>query len=233
MVAIARRHLGPASVRECRGAQLARAIGAPAEPAGGVAQPAARGRPAAARPARPSPRAPSPAPSLAPTTTGYKLAGILSAEVVGGDEGFVEAPIETLVNLTKPLVVKLKTRPSADVAVTLTAAGTGSALRFYEEDSKRPGFALASDPGGTTSTKTIPSNTTTLTVIAGALRDRVNSGTSFSQTVEISLDSEDPNYCCGRHTASFELEVGDVDTCLLYTSPSPRDRTRSRMPSSA
>jgi len=25
----------------------------------------------------------------------------------------------------------------------------------------------------------------------------------------------------------------DRDTCLLYTSPSPRDRTRSRMPSSA
>ena len=26
---------------------------------------------------------------------------------------------------------------------------------------------------------------------------------------------------------------GSVYTCLLYTSPSPRDRTRSRMPSSA
>ena len=25
----------------------------------------------------------------------------------------------------------------------------------------------------------------------------------------------------------------DTNTCLLYTSPSPRDRTRSRMPSSA
>ena len=25
----------------------------------------------------------------------------------------------------------------------------------------------------------------------------------------------------------------DVEPCLLYTSPSPRDRTRSRMPSSA
>ena len=24
-----------------------------------------------------------------------------------------------------------------------------------------------------------------------------------------------------------------IDACLLYTSPSPRDRTRSRMPSSA
>ena len=26
---------------------------------------------------------------------------------------------------------------------------------------------------------------------------------------------------------------GDIFGCLLYTSPSPRDRTRSRMPSSA
>ena len=32
-----------------------------------------------------------------------------------------------------------------------------------------------------------------------------------------------------------ELEIGgsEQNTCLLYTSPSPRDRTRSRMPSSA
>ena len=28
-------------------------------------------------------------------------------------------------------------------------------------------------------------------------------------------------------------QYGDYKTCLLYTSPSPRDRTRSRMPSSA
>ena len=28
-------------------------------------------------------------------------------------------------------------------------------------------------------------------------------------------------------------EVNFLTTCLLYTSPSPRDRTRSRMPSSA
>ena len=34
----------------------------------------------------------------------------------------------------------------------------------------------------------------------------------------------------------IEVENPDsvtVSTCLLYTSPSPRDRTRSRMPSSA
>ena len=28
-------------------------------------------------------------------------------------------------------------------------------------------------------------------------------------------------------------EIAEVNRCLLYTSPSPRDRTRSRMPSSA
>ena len=29
------------------------------------------------------------------------------------------------------------------------------------------------------------------------------------------------------------LAITSLTTCLLYTSPSPRDRTRSRMPSSA
>ena len=35
--------------------------------------------------------------------------------------------------------------------------------------------------------------------------------------------------------APYDLEIPVIgkDTCLLYTSPSPRDRTRSRMPSSA
>ena len=44
------------------------------------------------------------------------------------------------------------------------------------------------------------------------------------------------------HTAILEpeklknfkvVESSNSNTCLLYTSPSPRDRTRSRMPSSA
>ena len=30
-----------------------------------------------------------------------------------------------------------------------------------------------------------------------------------------------------------EVDLTDTQACLLYTSPSPRDRTRSRMPSSA
>ena len=37
------------------------------------------------------------------------------------------------------------------------------------------------------------------------------------------------------HRPLLELvfEASQVHNCLLYTSPSPRDRTRSRMPSSA
>ena len=34
------------------------------------------------------------------------------------------------------------------------------------------------------------------------------------------------------HTMQYHPH-GDASICLLYTSPSPRDRTRSRMPSSA
>ena len=30
-----------------------------------------------------------------------------------------------------------------------------------------------------------------------------------------------------------DYTIKKIETCLLYTSPSPRDRTRSRMPSSA
>ena len=41
----------------------------------------------------------------------------------------------------------------------------------------------------------------------------------------------------GSKESEYFVEEGTVEfsnnTCLLYTSPSPRDRTRSRMPSSA
>ena len=33
--------------------------------------------------------------------------------------------------------------------------------------------------------------------------------------------------------SSFDYEPRDLKSCLLYTSPSPRDATLSRMPSSA
>ena len=40
-------------------------------------------------------------------------------------------------------------------------------------------------------------------------------------------------YVDSNSAADKVSKSGDTMTCLLYTSPSPRDRTRSRMPSSA
>src|SRR5664280_334399 len=36
-----------------------------------------------------------------------------------------------------------------------------------------------------------------------------------------------------KHSLGIARAIDELDPCLLYTSPSPRDRTRSRMPSSA
>ena len=38
---------------------------------------------------------------------------------------------------------------------------------------------------------------------------------------------------CKELSKKFDKYEGDVIVCLLYTSPSPRDRSVSRMPSSA
>ena len=46
-------------------------------------------------------------------------------------------------------------------------------------------------------------------------------------------DEENPYEILERVLASLNLKGGKILVCLLYTSPSPRDRTRSRMPSSA
>ena len=45
------------------------------------------------------------------------------------------------------------------------------------------------------------------------------------------LNSTNGTYINGK--AVKKQLLSHNDTCLLYTSPSPRDRTRSRMPSSA
>ena len=54
----------------------------------------------------------------------------------------------------------------------------------------------------------------------------------FEEEIEGEYDLEDDKY--GKE---FEENFGHLTdptkACLLYTSPSPRDRTRSRMPSSA
>ena len=54
---------------------------------------------------------------------------------------------------------------------------------------------------------------------------------SFFQASVIGIEEEDLD--SPDLSSLSKTVVGQFDNCLLYTSPSPRDRTRSRMPSSA
>ena len=87
----------------------------------------------------------------------------------------------------------------------LTTAGT---LRFY------PGSGMAYE-----SASAVPLNT--WTHVAVTFSDAKNEIIFY---VNGSLD---------RAVSNVTQALGTSNTCLLYTSPSPRDRTRSRMPSSA
>ena len=51
--------------------------------------------------------------------------------------------------------------------------------------------------------------------------------------IKYGMLSQDPNKPIVFSMEDWLVSEGDTGTSLLYTSPSPRDRTRSRMPSSA
>mgnify|MGYP007111976903 CR=1 FL=1 len=62
----------------------------------------------------------------------------------------------------------------------------------------------------------------------------------MSETIYVPDWQAQADYRNGAVTSQTIVENGGfkallawLDACLLYTSPSPRDRTRSRMPSSA
>ena len=60
--------------------------------------------------------------------------------------------------------------------------------------------------------------------------DKVNKGDILC---EISTDKVDMDLDSPFTGEILSLKVEEGDVCLLYTSPSPRDRQKSRMPSSA
>ena len=57
----------------------------------------------------------------------------------------------------------------------------------------------------------------------------IDGGTSESMDLELEKNKMIPGFVEGI----VKMKIGDTKTCLLYTSPSPRDYAASRMPSSA
>ena len=73
----------------------------------------------------------------------------------------------------------------------------------------------------------------TLGVLQRLLADKVVGDFVFVRVGDfkvVAKDFREPNFEAGD---SGRVANGLLIVCLLYTSPSPRDRTRSRMPSSA
>ena len=68
--------------------------------------------------------------------------------------------------------------------------------------------------------------------VGKAVDDGQASNQTFTVTV-VSTGGGNKYFIDGVQTPVLKLARGKTYTCLLYTSPSPRDRTRSRMPSSA
>ena len=52
-------------------------------------------------------------------------------------------------------------------------------------------------------------------------------------SVHLPLNEETKNFINAKSLQEMKDSCVIVNTCLLYTSPSPRDRQKSRMPSSA
>jgi len=66
------------------------------------------------------------------------------------------------------------------------------------------------------------------------LMERANDILGFRLTdVMFNGSEEDLKQTNITQPAVFVHSIAKAEACLLYTSPSPRDRTRSRMPSSA
>ena len=74
----------------------------------------------------------------------------------------------------------------------------------------------------------------TLTVESSAPAGAATPGSVYRFYVDMQDATDRMSAVFGNDQANLLVNApGGVFNCLLYTSPSPRDRTRSRMPSSA
>ena len=103
--------------------------------------------------------------------------------------------------------------PSFDY--TISRAVNASVAQSVEQGTENPRVGGSIPPGGTI-----------FSMSAKALVEKI---IPPSQGIESWL----LEICRWHISTSVALPVGRQPLCLLYTSPSPRDRTRSRMPSSA
>ena len=121
---------------------------------------------------------------------------------------------------------------------TDSVAEDGSVTKTGSEDDVLYDDTDADDSHALTVTAIAPSGGSTSTVTGGSTHS--SGGTTVTGTYGTLVIGADGSYTyTADQDAADALDNGDTATdvftytCLLYTSPSPRDMRRSRMPSSA
>jgi len=121
--------------------------------------------------------------------------------------------------------------------VFLSLAAALLVLAVACEDEEEEGTPTGTPAGTPTEVEEVPGITDTEIVLGTHFAQSGTYGAAFAPVLAgtkayFKYVNAEEGGVCGRQIV-FKAEDDQYDPCLLYTSPSPRDRTRSRMPSSA
>ena len=130
------------------------------------------------------------------------------------------------------------------MASTFTFENTDSIISFIENNEERGEYGRYGVPGEQVVEKKLAALegadeavlfSSGMAALVGIFNSKLRSGDEIIFFDECYHRSRE---YCKKHLSRFgivtrQVKTGDYEACLLYTSPSPRDRTRSRMPSSA
>ena len=116
-------------------------------------------------------------------------------------------------------------------ANSVIAYASGISLTSSMGEESNTGTANVSVTG-TQSTITIGSSSAGSSVLVNATGSQLTSSIG-AETIDIGVPITGFELSVSNKTFTQDTLAAFAQACLLYTSPSPRDRTRSRMPSSA
>ena len=123
---------------------------------------------------------------------------------------------------------------SDNAGLQLDIGGRGlSPRRSANFNTRQNGYDISADALGYPESYYVPPQQAVkqIEVVRGA--GALQYGSQFGGLVNFKLKQGSKEKAFNLETENTYGAFNFINTCLLYTSPSPRDRTRSRMPSSA
>ena len=165
--------------------------------------------------------------------TSVSLGGAITDEVLFGGTGVISGSAQLLNVATDFGSGRVSGELIGDLAGTSTITGS-----FVGNGAGLTGLATNLTVDGDSGTQNVDLIADDLQFL-GTANEIVTAVTKDGTDVKVTISLPDDITVGGDLVVTGDMQVSgttttvDSTTCLLYTSPSPRDRTRSRMPSSA